>query len=267
MWNHEKPLLKIEIYEGANLRRIDPEINPFLLFSSDTEEVKTKLATKDNENFTWHEKLFLPLNPKSEIKICLCTLIEKELVTLRTLILAFEDVANLTKPLEKWIDFTEDKESSLSFTVTGILASGLMRTTGRAAQVHALFTFDHNNYLKIERAHVQSFKIVLKNKEVYTIYNAIITRNDGKSWVKSFRYSEIYLFKNQLQVVEHGLSSIDFPGKTYFEFLACVWPTLGRFHPSNIEKRKKAIQEFLDFLILRQRNLDSEMVNSIFLTS
>ena len=264
MWDQEKPILKIEVYEAANLERIDQDIAPILGFCSDKDEVRTKVANHDSINYVWNEKLSLSLNPKCPIIIKVYSYIDKELVTLRTISIDFEEIANSTKPIDKWIDISEDKESSLSLAVTGVLAAGLMRSTGRASQVHICFNFDDNNYLKIATAQVQSFKIVLRNKEVYTIYSTIITRNDDKSWVKSYRFSEIYDIKEQLEQVEHSLGSIEFPGKTYFEFLSCIWPSLGRFHPSNIEGRKTSIQNFLNFVILKQRNFDTEMLKSIF---
>lgn len=264
MWDQEKPILKIEVYEAVNLERIDEDIAPVLTFSSDKDEVRTKIANHDSVNYVWNEKLSLNLNPKHPIKMKVCSMIDKELVTLRTISIDFEEIASSSNSIDKWIDIPEDKESSLSFGVTGALAAGLMRTIGRASQVHICLTFDDNNYLKIVSAQVQSFKIVLRNKEVYTIYSTIITRNDDKTWVKSFRFSEIYDLKDQLERVEHSLRSIEFPSKTHFEFLSCIWPTLGRFHPSNMESRKTSIQNFLNFVIQKQRNLDTEMLKSIF---
>jgi hypothetical protein len=256
MWSQEKPILNIEIYEGANLLTLDPELVPMLSISSDDSEVRTKLATKDQENFIWNEKLSLVLTPKSDIFIKLCNAADKNKV-IKKIKISFNDLAESGKAVNKWLDFGNNDDNSLSFSVTGILATGLLRHTGSAPQVRVSLNFDPNNYLRIVSAEVNSHKIILKNRQVYTVYYANIVRNDEKCWVKAFRFSEIYELKSSLEKVEHGLKQIEMYGKTYFEFLACVWPSLGRFHPSTIEKRKIGIQSFLNYIIERQRNLDN----------
>ena len=256
MWSEEKPVLNIEIYEGANLLTLDSDIVPIILVASEDLEVRTKLATKDQENFIWNEKLSLVLTPKSDVFIKLCNAADKNKL-LKKVKISFNDLAESGKAVNKWIDFGNNDDNSLSFSVTGILATGLLRHTGSAPQVRVSLNFDHNNYLRIVSAEVNAHKIILRNKEVFTVYYTNILRNDDKSWVKAFRFSEIYELKSSLEKVEHGLKQLEMSGKTYFEFLACVWPSLGRFHPTTIEKHKQAIQSFLNYIIERQRNLDN----------
>lgn len=255
MWNEEKPILNVEIYEGAHLEILEPSVVPIIMISSEDNEVRSKVGTKNEENFIWNEKLTLPLEPRADVIFKLCTVAEHVKVIKRALI-PFEMLAENTGPINMWIDLSKNDDASVSFSVTGVLATGLLRCARSTPQVKVTFIFDHNNYLKILSAEVNAHKIILKNREFFTLYYTSITRNDSKNWVKAFRYSDIYNMKSELEKVEHGLRNIDLPGKTYFEFLSCVWPSLGRFHPSTIEKRKKGIQEVLNYMIEKQRNLD-----------
>ncbi|OMJ71553.1 hypothetical protein SteCoe_30193 [Stentor coeruleus] len=263
MWKGDKPILRIEIQEAANLKLLDLNIQPFFIITSGDQNIKSKVGISSEDRHTWNEKLSLALDPNSSITFNLFTLQEGQEILIDKSSLPFAEICSLKKSQNTWISFSTAKKQSVGFNISNILTTGIKRETGKSPQLNVTLIFIPNNFLRVVGANIQGYRIVLKGKDAYTVYNVHVTRNDGKTWVKQIRYSQVYAIKNELESVEHGLASIDFPGKTYFEFLSCVWPTLGRFHPENIEKRRKGIEEVLKYIVSRYKNFGADSLNNL----
>ena len=179
MWNSDKPILKIEITEAANLQLLDSNIRPFLSFSSGTESVKSSIGTQVDEKFTWKEKLSISLDPKLPLIISLFTDCEDEEVFLDKVTYQFSELASMKKNFNTWIAFASSKKKvETKFSISGILSAGIKRESGTSPQVNISMNFLHNNYLRIVEVKIESYKIILKSKDAYTIYNAHVRRND-----------------------------------------------------------------------------------------
>lgn len=257
MWDGNKPILKIEILEAVNLELLDSEINPFLVFVSGETTVQSKIGETRENRIVWTEKLSLILDPRSPISVSLFTAYDEENIILDKVIYQFSEVAAFKRNQNIWVTFAMTKKKNRNkLNIAGVLKGAIERETGNSPQLNLNVTFLHNNYLRIVNVYIDSYRILLKGHEAYTVFFAKVLRNDGEKWVKALRYSAVKDFKDDLEDIELGLKEIDFPGKTYFEFLSCVWPQLSRFDPRVIEKRKKAIQEVLNYVVKHYQNIE-----------
>ena len=263
MWNGDKPILQIELHEGINLGLLNSLIKPFVVFRSGTETVQSKVGLVSNEKFVWNEKLSIVLDPLSALSISVFSAQAEQNLLVSNVEYQFFELSGLKNTQNTWISFELScKNSLVNPDISNIISSGIKRETGNSPQINITLTFIHNNYLRITEVKVEGFRIILKSKESYTLYYVNMIRNDGKTIKKQLRFSQVYEFKSKLQNVEHRLNSIDFPGKTYLEFLACVWPQLGRFDPRVIERRRKGIEEVLQFVIKKSENIGFETLNN-----
>ena len=110
MWDGNKPILKIELLEGANLEILDPEIDPIIEFSSAEESVQSKIGVKSDGRVEWKEKLSISLDPRYPLYVSIKTTKDEETITLNKVTYEFAEVSLFKRNQNIWTIFATSRK-------------------------------------------------------------------------------------------------------------------------------------------------------------
>ena len=77
------------------------------------------------------------------------------------------------------------------------------------------------------------------------------------------RYSQVARLREELVRVIPSLRALYFPGKTYFDWLSCVFPRCSKFDEQTIARRKRGIEEFMNAILENVMEIHSDSLNSL----
>jgi hypothetical protein len=164
-----------------------------------------------------------------------------------------------SRSLSLAVDQMSDDESE-AVPVT----DSLLRGSLRAACVLTLeLRFFSANYLGKVTAAIRNHKNIFKNKQAFTIYELVMTRNDGHSWRADLRYSEFLQMREDISKLIPGIEMIPFPGKTYFDWIGRLCFCASRFNEERIAERKIMLERFVNIVLDNLGEISCESVNNL----
>lgn len=103
-----------------------------------------------------------------------------------------------------------------------------------------------------------SYKTVVRGRDAYTLYEFIVSRNDGCQWAIELRYSQVRDLRNELLLGMPELSRFPFPSRTYTDWLSFLCMRCSRFDASVIQHRKQQLENFLNHVLDMSPKLHSD---------
>ncbi|CAG9315882.1 unnamed protein product [Blepharisma stoltei] len=258
------PLI-LSIIEGANLHLLaDFSIKPFIIFQNGDKHFRTGVGiAKGDMKHLWNQEIEIFLEPSQPLIASLYTTDEDGEYEVGRITFLYNDLVEYgEKAKDMWVAFGSENKKS-SGNIAGILKTGLISNLGESPQLH-IYVKISNYILKNElNVRVSDYRIIIRGEDAFTLYQVTVNKIDGTNWNLELRYSDISALRSEIIRVYPELKKFPFPKKTYFEWLACVWPKLGRFDIRVIEKRKSSIEDLLNYLLEISDKFDTGKLNRL----
>ena len=144
------------------------------------------------------------------------------------------------------------------------MSPGLLGTSGDAGPLlHLVLEYQDIDSQAQLSLQITQHKNVAESSHHYTVYRAVVTRSDGHSWNVPLRYSQVRQLRQEVIQVLPALQAHPFPAKTYFDWLGVVCPGWSRFDSDRIERRKRTMEAFLNSVLERRSELESQRLTDL----